>query len=183
MNEIVREYTLCALTVQRNISLAVVFLLLILSLVLSALLFTKSERVVVVPAIVEKEFWVEGSNISPTYLEQMGCFVGDLLLTRSPASSDMQLTILMRHTDQTFASILSQKLASELSKLKKDNTFYVFFRTGVIVEPGRNSVVLEGERTLILGNKVLSKTHEKYRLGFKNRNGQLFLVSIERTED
>ncbi len=182
MNEIIREHTLRALTVQRNICLALIACLLVLSLSLAAFLFKKVDRVIVIPAVLEKEFWVEGSAVSPTYLEQMGCFVGDLLLTRAPASADMQLTILMRHTDPSFAPILGGKLAAELVKLRKDNASYVFYRTKVVVEPYEKSVLLEGERTLFLGDKVLSKKIESYRLRFTNYGGQLLLSGIERIE-
>jgi type IV conjugative transfer system protein TraE len=110
----------------------------------------------------------------------MGCFVGYLLLTRASSSADMQLTILMRHTDPSFAPILSRKLSSELEKLTKDNASYVFFRTKVTVEPHEQSVLLDGERTLLLGDKVLSKTMERYRLRFSNYGGQLLLSAVER---
>jgi conjugal transfer pilus assembly protein TraE len=182
MNEIIREHTLRALTVQRNVFLAIVFFLIILTLVLSFLLFIKSERTIVVPAVVEKEFWVEGSSVSPSYLEQMGCFLGDLLLTRSPASADMQLTILMRQTAPVFSHLLSIKLSEELVKLKKDNASYVFFKTNVIVDPQKQTVTLEGDRSLFLGDKVLSTEHECYRLCFVNFGGRLLLSSIERKE-
>lgn len=183
MNEIIRENTLRALTVQRNVFLAIVFILLLLSVILSMLLFGKAERVIVIPAVLEKEFWIEGTNVSPAYLEQIGCFVGDLLLTRSPASADMQLNILMRQTAPEFSAILSSKLSAELAKLKKDNTSYVFFRTKVIVDPAKQCVILEGDRTLLLRDKVLSNTHESYRLGFANSGGRLLLASIERIEE
>lgn len=183
MNEIIRENTLRALTLQRNIFLAIVFLLLLVMLVLSILLFRKTERVIVLPAVVEKEFWVEGANVSATYLEQMGCFIGDLLLTRSPASADMQLTILMRQISPEFLPILSNKLAAELTKLKKDNASYVFFRTKAVVDPYSLSVTLEGDRTLFLGDKVLSTSRESYRFGFTNFGGRLLLASVERGEE
>lgn len=183
MNEIIREHTLRGLTVQRNVFLALVFFLVVLAIALACLLFSKTERVIVIPAVVDKEFWVEGINVSPSYLEQIGCFIGDLLLTRSPASADMQLTLLMRQVDPSFAPRLSEKLSKELEKLKKDRASYVFFRTKVVVNPENQSVLLEGERTLILGDKVLSKARESYRLGFSNVGGQLLLSSLERGEE
>ena len=183
MNEIIREYTFRSLNIQRNILLATTFALLILSLSLSLLLFNKTEKVIIVPSSLEKEFWVDGSFVSPSYLEQMGCFVGDLLLTRSPASSAMQLTILMRHTDPSFASILGTKLSAELARLSKDNASYVFFRVKANVDLETNSVILEGDRTLFLGDKVLSTSREQYRLGFSNHNGRLLLNSIDRAEE
>ena len=182
MNEIIREHTLRGLNVQRNALFAIVCFLLVLSVSLSTLLFLKSERVIVIPAILEKEFWTEGATVSPSYLEQMGCFVGDLLLTRSPASADMQLTILMRQVAPAFVPMLSTKLTEELTKLKKDNASYVFFRTKVVVDPQKQNVTLEGDRTLFLGDKVLTTARERYRLGFINFGGRLLLASVERVE-
>lgn len=183
MIEMVRENTLRSLTVQRNIFLVIVFVLLAALLTLNVFLFWRTERVIVIPANLEKEFWVDGNNVSPSYLEQMGCFVGDLLLTRSPSSADTQLTILLRQTDPAFVPILSNKLASELAKLKRDKASYVFFRTKVLVDPKNNQVTLEGDRTLLLGDKVLSNTHESYRIGFRNFGGKLLLNSIERIDE
>jgi conjugal transfer pilus assembly protein TraE len=183
MNEIIRDHTLRSLTVQRNSSLAIVFLLLAVTVALSLLLFKKTERVIIVPAILEKEFWVDGLSFSPTYIEQIGCFIGDLLLTRSPASAEMQLTLLMRHTDPSFAGTLGRKLSTELSKLQKDQASYVFFRTKAIVEMESQSLLLEGDRVLFLGDKILSTARERYRLGFNNQQGRLLLASIERVEE
>lgn len=180
MNEIIREHTLRSLTVQRNVFVSLVFCLVFLAMILCILLFKKTEKVIVVPATIEKEFWVEGSRVSPSYLEQMGCFIGDLLLTRSPASADIQLTILMRQVDPSFAPRLGEKLSKELAKLKKDKASYVFFKTNVVVNPESLSVVLEGDRTLFLGDKVLSNARESYRLGFSNFGGRLQLASLER---
>ncbi len=182
MNELIRDNTLRSLTLQRNIFLAVLFLLLGLAILLSSLLFQKSERVIIMPPFIEKEFWVEGANVSPSYLEQMGCFIGDLLLTRAPATADMQLTILMRHTAPSFAHVLSQKLSEEVAKLKKDNASYVFFRSKIFVNPQDKTITIDGDRNLIVGDKVLSKLSERYRLGFENLGGRLLLSSIERVE-
>lgn len=180
MNNIIRENTIRALTVMRNVFISIILILLIANLILALLLFRKSERIVVIPAVVEKEFWIEGGGVSASYLEQIGCFVGDLLLTRSPSSADMQLNILMRQTSPEFIPLLSNRLDSELTKLKKDNASYVFFKTKVIVDPKQLTVLLEGDRNLFLGDKVLSTSHESYVLSFINYGGRLLLSSIER---
>ena len=172
-----------SLTLQRNVFLLILFFLLFLVVALVALLYQKSERVIVVPPVIEKEFWIEGANVSPAYLEQMGCFIGDLLLTRSPLSADLQLSVLMHHTAPSFASILSSKLVEELNKLKKDNASYVFFRTKVVVDPYKQSILLEGIRQLLMGGKVISEAQESYRLRFTNFGGRLLLSSIERGEE
>lgn len=182
MNEIIHEHTLRSLTLQRNIFLMFCLLLLCLALILSSLLFMKSERIIVTPPIIEKEFWVDGVSVSPSYLEQMACFIGDLLLTRSPQSSDFQLSCLLRQTEPAFANMLTHKLSEELTKMKKDNSSYVFFRSQIFLDPQKCSVKLVGERVLFIGDKVLSKSQESYRLGFVNFGGRLLLASVEKEE-
>jgi conjugal transfer pilus assembly protein TraE len=180
MNNIIRDNTVRGLTIQRNVFITLIMFLLVVNLLFGIVFFRKSERIVVIPAVLEKEFWIDGGKVSASYLEQMGSFVGDLLLTRSPASSDMQLGILLRQTAPEFALILSNRLESELTKLKKDNASYVFFKTKVIVDPQKLSVLLEGDRILFLKEQVLSTVHERYLLTFINFGGRLLLSSIER---
>jgi conjugal transfer pilus assembly protein TraE len=182
MNNLMRESTIRGLTVQRNVFIVVVIIVLLTNLLLGILLFRKTERVVVLPAVVEKEFWIEGGSISASYLEQMGSFVGDLLLTRSPSSADLQLSILMRQTAPSFIPLLSKRLESELLKLKKDDASYVFFKTKIVVDPQKLTVLLEGERKLFLKEQVLSTAQERYLLSFIHFGGRLLLTSVERLE-
>jgi hypothetical protein len=78
--------------------------------------------------------------------------------------------------------MLSQKLSEEVAKLKKDNASYVFFRSKIFVNPQEKTITIDGERNLIVGDKVLSKLSERYRLGFENLGGRLLLSSVERVE-
>jgi len=58
-----------------------------------------------------------------------------------------------------------------------------FFRTKVVVDPSKQTVILEGDRTLLLGDQVLATDRESYRLGFINFAGRVLLNSIERGEE
>lgn len=182
MNEVIKEYSIRSLVLQRNFCLGLIVCLLALLFSQAYLLITKSERVIVVPSTLEKEIWIEGKNVSPSYLEQMGCFIADLLLTRSATTYEHQLTVLLRHTDPRFAPLLISKLDEELTKLKKDNASYTFFREQALTDPYNQTVTIKGERSLILGDKILTKQHETYQLGFSNTDGHLRLVSIKRDE-
>ena len=99
----VLDANLRGLYYQRNIFAAVSILLGIVLVVISCFLFVKRERIVVVPPVVGQEFWVDGNTISPTYLEQFGVFLGELLLNKSAQSALEQRTIILRHTDPSFS--------------------------------------------------------------------------------
>ena len=55
---------------QRNMLLGLTGVLLLILIILSACLFLRSERVIVLPPEVRREFWVEGNRFSPEYLEE-----------------------------------------------------------------------------------------------------------------
>ncbi|HEY4832933.1 MAG TPA: TraE/TraK family type IV conjugative transfer system protein, partial [Waddliaceae bacterium] len=121
------EKTTQYLRFQRNILAALSFLLSVSIVLLCTFLFLKRERVIITPPVVEKEFWVDADKVSPTYLEQYGCFLGQLLLSKSAQSALMQRTVLLRHADPSFAETLKQKLFEEEQVLQKQSASYTFF--------------------------------------------------------
>lgn len=163
---------------QRNILATLAVLLSIISILLCSLLFMKKERVIVAPPIVEKEFWVEGKKVSPTYLEQYGYFLGQLLLGKSSQSAPSQRTILLRHTDPSFTGTLRNKLMEEEEMLKKQNASYTFFPVSVQVKPDCNEVLIEGDRVFFVGGKQVSTEREGYVLSFNFSGSRLLLTGI-----
>ena len=127
MSHIFLEKNVKFLLFQRNVFVAFSFLLILVVLVLSSFLFFKQERVIIVPPVIEKEFWVDAKHVSPTYLEQFGYFLGQLLLAKSSQSAASQRSIVLRHTDPSYAGILKQRLIEEEEVLKKQSTSYVFY--------------------------------------------------------
>jgi len=167
---------------QRNIFAAIALLLSVGTILLSGLLFFKRERVIVVPPVVEKEFWVDGKHVSPTYLEQYGYFLGQLLLGKSSHSAPSQRTILLRHTAPQFAGTLKQKLLEEEALLKKQNASYTFFPTSVRVHPEKSEVLLEGDRIFFVSGKQISSEKECYLLKFIFSGSRLLLTEVNATK-
>jgi conjugal transfer pilus assembly protein TraE len=173
------EDTLHSLRNQRNFA-AVLICLLSLCLVLScSYLFFKKERIVIVPAIVEKEFWVDSTHISPTYLEQFGCFLGQLLLTKSSYTAEAQKKVLLRHVDPLYSAALLERLEKEQQILAKGNSSYAFFISGIEVSPETNSVLLKGNRIFSVAGKTLSEEKESYLLSFSYKDARLLINRLE----
>lgn len=178
MNSEIHKHSLRNLTFQRNACLGLSALLSTSLIFVSAFLFMKSERVVVLPAVVEKEFWVDAQNVSATYLEQFGYFLGELLLSKSSQSASTQKAIVLRHTDPSFATQLHKKLSEEAQQLEKERASYVFYISGIYTNLRAQEVTLSGERTTYIGGKAVSTAAENYTLSFVYRGGRLLLSGI-----
>lgn len=179
MRKDVLDRTLENLRFQRN-----VFLLLACTLALavacqSLFLFLKKERVIIAPPIIEKEFWVEGNRSSPTYLEQFGYFLSQLLLGKSAQSASAQRTILLRHVDPSFVGALRAKLLEEEELLKKQNASYTFYPIAIHTNPQSNEVCVEGDRVFFVNGKQISLDRESYTLRFTHSGARLLLRGLD----
>jgi conjugal transfer pilus assembly protein TraE len=171
-----------SLRFQRNIFAALSCLVSISLIILSIFLFTTNERIIVTPPMIEKEFWVEGKHISPTYLEQYGCFLGQLLLGKSSQSAPMQRTVLLRNTAPNFVGVLKNKLIEEEETLKKQNAAYVFYPVEVKVDPKNKEVLLIGDRIFFVSGQKVSQEREEYLLSFTYSGSRLLLSGVSSQE-
>lgn len=183
MNRAFLEKSSQYLRFQRNIFAALTLLLSGSLILMSCFLFLKRERVIITPAVVEKEFWVDGRSVSPTYLEQFGYFLGQLLLGKSSYSAPSQRILLLRHTDPQFAHTLRQKLIEEEEILKKQNASYTFFPVLVQVNQDRKEVLLEGDRVFFVSGKQVSSEREGYILSFNLTGSRLLLSGVTSLEN
>lgn len=178
MNNEIQKISHRSLLFQRNAFFALSGLLSI-SLVLSTtFLFWKSERIIIVPPMVEKEFWVEPRNVSPTYLEQFGYFLGELALTKSAQSAPIQRAIILRHTDPSFSTLLQKKLIEEEIRLEKEKASYVFFPVSVQTDIKAKEVRITGDRAIYVSGKAVSSDRETYVLSFNIQGSRLLLTGI-----
>jgi conjugal transfer pilus assembly protein TraE len=174
--------SISGLVFQRNL-FAFLLLLQGAALVITlSLLLTKHERIIVAPPQIEKEFWVEGTRVSPTYLEQHGSFLSQLLLSKSPQSAAMQNRIVMRYVDASFAQQFSAELTQEEKKMASDNLSYTFFPSNYHVFPERLQVEIDGERLVYLDGKQLAREPKRYQLSFGYSGGMLKLRNLSRLD-
>ncbi len=179
MNQLFFEKNLKYLLFQRNIFAALSFLLIIVLMILSSFLFLKQERIVIVPPIIEREFWVDAQHVSPTYLEQFGCFLGQLILSKSPQSAESQRSVLLRHTAPDYAGTLKQRLIEEEEILKKQSASYMFYPIDIKANMEQMSLLLTGDRLVFIGGKEVYKEKEGYILRFSYSGSRLLLKEIE----
>ena len=125
---------------------------------------------------------MDSTSVSPTYLEQFGSFLGQLILTKSAQTAPSQRGIILRHTDPSFSTQLSKKLLEEEQKLMKENVSYVFFPKDIKTNPQTNEVLLLGSRSVFINGNPLSTEQVAFSLSFTFNGSRLLLNSITSIE-
>jgi conjugal transfer pilus assembly protein TraE len=182
MNSEIHKISLRHLIFQRNAFLGLSAILSVSLTIVTAFLFVKSERIIIAPPVVEKEFWVDSKGVSATYLEQFGYFLGELLLSKSSQSAASQRSIIMRHTSPNYSTQLHKKLVEEEQKLEKERASYAFYPTGIYTDISSLEVVLTGNRVIYVSGKAVSDAFESYRLSFIFQGSRLLLSGVTETE-
>ena len=178
MKSTFRDQNLTSLVFQRNIFAFTSLLLSVCTVTMSIFLFSKSERIVVVPPTTDREFWIDRDSVSNTYLEQFGLFLGQQLLGKTPQSAPTQRTVVLRHTDPTYYGVLRKKLVEEEEMLMKQNISYSFFPVDISTNSERLTVTLVGDRLSFVGANQIQNRRERYTFGFSYSGSRLLLDSI-----
>ena len=164
---------------QRTLLVTLCFGLLGLTLLQTIILFFKDERVVIVPTDFRQGFWVEGNQVSPSYLEEMAVFMSGLCLNLSPATIAYQRDVLLRHTHPSAYGTLKQHFMDTEKRLQKDRISMIFRPLKARVSTSNMGVDLTGDLITWVGQKQVTQARETYRLTFHRVRGQLQLLSFK----
>jgi conjugal transfer pilus assembly protein TraE len=165
---------------QRNILLGLTAALLALLLIMSLCLLFRSERVILLPPEVRREFWAEGNRFSPEYLEEMAVYFLHLALDINQTTLPYNTEILTRYSDVETGNYLRNKYEKDIKKLKQNDASTTFEVKEVTVYPDRNTVHAEGVLSNYVGSKRIRESHEVYEVSFKTYRGRLFFKEIKR---
>jgi len=160
----------------RLISIAVIAIDLMLAI--RILTLDTREKTIVIPATVTESFWVKGSQVSPTYLEQMARFYAGLALTYSPSSILEQKKLLLRYTDPAAHGVLDAKLTEDADRVARNKVSEVFYPTQTRVRQQSLEVAITGDLSTYVGQQQTSATSTTFVVKLINRDGQLFVSSF-----
>lgn len=175
------------LSSQRNIFLLFSSMLVLAVVLLSILLYKKQERIVIVPTT-GSSFWLEGNQTSQAYVENMGVYLADLLLNRSPIDVEWRNKKVLSHIHPTFYHQARKLLEEEKKKILDRKEANIIFRPSLsYVDEKHSSYFIEGERLVLVGkdgseSSVAQSDRQRYKFDFKCENGRLYLISIKKEE-
>lgn len=168
---------------QRNTSLVFAGVVLITNVLLGVKLLWHSDRIIVVPPEIRKEFWIEGSRASSTYLEQMSLYFTKQMLDMTPLSAGEISTTILRHVSSDYYSAFSQKLIEQEKYLKDNSITTIFFPKSVRVDEINKVVKVTGQIKQMVANTLVQEEEQTYMLGFKYDGVRFLISSFVRVKD
>ena len=167
---------------QRNKMMSLSTVLLLIVLLQSICLLFRSERTIILPPEVKKEFWVEGNRFSPEYLEEQAVYMIHLAMDVNQISYPYNMEILMRYADVNTCNYLREKFERSYKVLKSNDASTRFDVKEVTIYPDKNKVYITGIMNNFVGSRGIGTRQEIYEVEFKVFRGRLFLKDIQQIE-
>lgn len=154
----------------------------ILSVALAISSFTvyqlySSERVVVVPTNVSKEFWVSTNKLSESYLNQMGQYISTSLLNVSPNSAKQQFELVLDLAAPEFYQTLKLELNNQTRYLTENGITSAFYPKSYKFE--KDKIIINGQKNNIIGDRIVEKKDIVLTVFYIVQNGRFYISRFE----
>ena len=171
---------------QRNIFALAVIALSLAVFQMSLLLKNKEERIVVIPTV-GNSFWIEKGRVSKEYLKEMGIFLSNLLLTRTPADVLWRNEQILSHVHPSRYTLLKNSLMEEKKEMLQKGSSFLFEIQKSYPREKNLQFILEGIQKIYIekpgkGAPLVQSKKLRYILSFCCEQGRLFLINIQQEE-
>ena len=137
------------------------------------------ERVVVVPPIVSRDFWIATDSVSDSYLEQMTEFFAGLLLNVTPNSFSVRAEHLLQHVEPKAYPAIKAQLVEQQMEIQRRAMSTSFHPSSFKIDRGRLLVELKGELMMWVGNAPIESQSKTYQLQFVQHQGRLYIQQFK----
>ncbi len=134
-----------------------------------------------VPPTINKSFWVQGKRANAQYLEEMGYFVGQMVLTASPESVDYQNKLMLYYACPSAYGKLKTDQTVAAAALKRDNISTVFNTRGVEVDEKTQKASLTGSLSTWVGLRKAPDRPITYLATFDYQNARICVADFKET--
>jgi conjugal transfer pilus assembly protein TraE len=150
---------------------------------ISNLVLIGKERVVVLPAEVNRSFWIASDSVSESYLEQMAQFLVPLLLNISPSTAAFNSEQFLAQVAPRYFSAIKIQLVAQQIELERLGMSTSFEARHFKINSKKLRVEVEGALHTTLGNSLMPPENKVYRLQFVREQGRLWIRSFEELTD
>lgn len=150
----------------------------LLQLIIIVMLIDR-EKVIVIPPMAEKSFWVSAQAVSPEYLSEMTTFFANLRLNITPESALIQRETILRYTDPSYYHVLNEKLVEEADKVSDQHISIAFFPVSVKVDAKHLKAIIIGDLSSFVGDTALPMKRVSYLVAYRYDSARLLIKSFE----
>ena len=142
----------------------------------------RTVRTVLVPPEINKSFWVDGHNIGPEYLEQMGQWVIGQFASYTPATVEYQSNNLLKYVHPSVHGDLAIRFKMGANRIKAENMSKIFFPREIRVSQNARAVVLIGvSQTWIADKRVQGDEMKAYIAMFDYDGSRVTIKELRET--
>jgi conjugal transfer pilus assembly protein TraE len=139
-----------------------------------------TERTIVVPPNIDKTFWVSKDQVSRSYLEQMGAFIGWLVLDVSPPTIAWKTGVLLEYVSPAEHGAMKTQMDLEADRLRASNASSTFLLQQLVANEADQSVQIVGRlRRQINGADAGEPQLHAYHLQFEFAGGRVHLKTFK----
>jgi len=136
-----------------------------------------NQKVVVLPPKVTKPFWVAGSKVSKSYLEQMGQFVAFYLFDIDKNTAKTSVENILTYVEPKFYGIVKKMLYEQVQYIIDNDIARVFYPSSIDVSK-KGTIKVTGILKDIIGNKIVNSRQVELTIGYKVKQGRFWIVSL-----
>ena len=173
--------SIAKLVKQRNIFLVILLGMLVTNILTAVLLFTKNERIIIVPSYFKQSFWNQGEIVSESYIEEMTLFFSKLMLDTTPSSHKYRRDVILRYVMPENYHVLDKKLIEEEERLSRDAVVTSFVPKEIKVNSKKLTSEITGTSIRYVAGLKAGQVKETYRLEF-GYSGGIFMLKNFKTK-
>ncbi|MEW8375828.1 MAG: type IV conjugative transfer system protein TraE [Candidatus Thiodiazotropha sp.] len=134
-----------------------------------------TEKTIVTPPIIERPFWVKGSEVSPEYLEEMARYLSTLVMNATPKSIDANIEIFLRYVAPKSYGDIRSRMTVQADRLKRDDVSTAFYPVGYQTQSKQRQTVVTGDFVTMVGKQRISSVRRSWRYDYSFTGGRLWV--------
>jgi type IV conjugative transfer system protein TraE len=167
---------------RNNLSLKLVVVLLACGLIVESVYMLRmvmDERIVLVPANLDKRAWVSAHDVSMEYLESLALDALPYYTNFTPQTVTNSHYVFLRYVTSDAYGKTQTALSAEADQIRRDNVSQVFWPKNTEINPTQMLVTVHGILKRTIGNVTAYEGSYTYRISFVRNGTQLEIKGIE----
>ena len=141
---------------------------------------TFTYRTVIIPAYVDKKFYVEGDKASPEYVEMMAKYAVELISNYTPETIDQRTAEFLRFITPDYYAQVSPQLLAIAKETKSYSISQYFIPQRLIMKD--DNISITGFLRQFSQDKQIDHSRAEYKMSFKINQGRFEITNYEKIE-
>lgn len=136
------------------------------------------EKIIVVPPVIEREFWVSADRVSESYLEQTSEYLIGLILNVTPSNFGARSEHLLAYVEPANYGPIKEKLIREQQEIERRGLSTVFHITAFRTNASELEVEVKGILKSWIGSSPADSKEQTYKMSYSYNSGRLKITDF-----